>query len=107
MKALLTSYNLRLYYTGMFYNLFLPGGVGGDVYKVMVLKKRELSILSATKATLLDRVTGLLVLLSLMIISANFIVVPMASYLCQAIFIGYYSGICFLLVHCPVLFQTV
>ena len=23
-------YNLKLYYLGMFYNLFLPGGIGGD-----------------------------------------------------------------------------
>jgi len=27
--------NLRLYWLGMFYNLFLPGGIGGDAYKVI------------------------------------------------------------------------
>jgi len=32
-------YNLKLYYLGMFYNLFLPGGIGGDGYKIFVLKK--------------------------------------------------------------------
>ena len=31
------TYNLRLYYVGMFYNLFLPGGIGGDGYKVYLL----------------------------------------------------------------------
>ena len=66
-------FNLRLYYTGMFYNLFLPGGIGGDVYKVFILKKRRLSILQLTKATLLDRITGLIVLLTIMASLTNFI----------------------------------
>src|SRR6478609_1036606 len=26
-------YNLKLYLSGMYYNLILPGGVGGDFYK--------------------------------------------------------------------------
>ncbi len=66
-------FNLRLYYTGMFYNLFLPGGIGGDVYKVFALKKKGLSFLQLTKATLLDRVTGLIVLLAIMAGLTNFI----------------------------------
>ena len=33
------GYNLRLYLLGMFYNLFLPGGIGGDAYKGYVIKK--------------------------------------------------------------------
>ena len=32
--------NTRLYLLGMFYNLFLPGGIGGDSYRVYWLKKR-------------------------------------------------------------------
>lgn len=31
--------NIRLYLIGMFYNFFLPGGVGGDAYKVYLLNK--------------------------------------------------------------------
>ena len=31
--------NLRLYWLGMFYNLFLPGGIGGDGYKVLMLRR--------------------------------------------------------------------
>jgi glycosyltransferase 2 family protein len=64
--------NLPLYYTGMFYNLFLPGGIGGDVYKVMVLKKRGNTLVSTSKATLIDRVTGLLTLLAIMSVLLNF-----------------------------------
>ncbi|HRF24042.1 MAG TPA: lysylphosphatidylglycerol synthase transmembrane domain-containing protein, partial [Chitinophagaceae bacterium] len=32
--------NLKLYWLGMFYNLFLPGSIGGDAYKVLLLKKK-------------------------------------------------------------------
>ena len=32
--------NLKLYLLGMFYNLFLPGGIGGDGYKLLVLKRK-------------------------------------------------------------------
>ncbi len=51
--------NLKLYWLGMFYNLFLPGGIGGDAYKVILLnrnKKQSVKFLSA--AVLLDRVSG-------------------------------------------------
>ena len=58
------SYNLSLYYLGMFYNLFLPGGIGGDGYKVYILnKKHHKKVLTLTKALLLDRVSGLIALL--------------------------------------------
>ena len=51
--------NLKLYWLGMFYNLFLPGGIGGDAYKVIVLnrnKRQSIKLLSA--AVLLDRISG-------------------------------------------------
>lgn len=58
------SYNLSLYYLGMFYNLFLPGGIGGDGYKVYILnKKHHKKVLTLTKALLLDRISGLIALL--------------------------------------------
>ena len=58
-----TKSNLELYLLGMFYNLFLPGGIGGDAYKGYILKKtfgvktkRIISVL------VLDRLCGLLLL---------------------------------------------
>lgn len=33
-------YNLRLYQLGLLYNYFIPGGIGGDAYKIYMLKKR-------------------------------------------------------------------
>lgn len=51
---------LRLYYIGMFYNLFLPGGIGGDGYKIYLLREhRGQSIKGLVSATLLDRISGL------------------------------------------------
>lgn len=52
--------NLRLYWLGMFYNLFLPGGIGGDAYKVILLNKKGIisSYKLTTAAVLLDRISG-------------------------------------------------
>ncbi len=55
---------LRLYYIGMFYNLFLPGGIGGDGYKIYLLNRhREIKTKALLGATLLDRISGLSFLL--------------------------------------------
>lgn len=58
-------YALKLYYIGMFYNLFLPGGIGGDGYKIYLLNKvyDEVNVGSLVSATLLDRLSGLIPLL--------------------------------------------
>ncbi len=52
--------NLRLYWLGMYYNLFLPGGIGGDAYKVILLNKKyeAISAKKITASVLLDRISG-------------------------------------------------
>ena len=68
------SDNLRLYWLGMYYNMFLPGGIGGDGYKIYVLKKRtDIAGKKIFWAVFLDRVTGLSALLFLSAILAIFI----------------------------------
>jgi uncharacterized membrane protein YbhN (UPF0104 family) len=53
--------NLKLYWLGLFYNLFLPGSISGDAYKVIRLTKQfGVSYKKSTSAVLLDRLTGLL-----------------------------------------------
>jgi len=53
------SQNLKLYWLGMFYNLFLPGGIGGDAYKVILLNRTyQHSAKSLSAAVLLDRISG-------------------------------------------------
>ena len=66
--------NIKLYYLGMFYNLFLPGGIGGDGYKVWILKKeyntpwKPLILIS-----FLERLNGLAALVTLALVIMAFI----------------------------------
>jgi len=55
--------NIKLYWLGMFYNLFLPGSISGDAYKVVLLNRRYGAPYKKTSAAvLLDRFSGLLAL---------------------------------------------
>ncbi len=53
----------RLYFIGMFFNLLLPTSVGGDVVRAWLLDGRPGRRLAAMSSVLLDRASGLLVLL--------------------------------------------
>jgi uncharacterized membrane protein YbhN (UPF0104 family) len=58
--------NVLLYYVGMFYNLFLPGGIGGDGYKVYLLNRRlRHGVKPLFQAIVLDRLSGLAALVIL------------------------------------------
>jgi len=55
--------NLKLYLLGMFYNLFLPGGIGGDAYKGFVIQKEyQPGTKKVVSSLLLDRLSGMLLL---------------------------------------------
>ncbi len=55
--------NLKLYLLGMFYNLFLPGGIGGDAYKGYVIQKKYQSgTKKVVSVLLLDRLSGMLLI---------------------------------------------
>ncbi len=55
--------NLKLYLLGMFYNLFLPGGIGGDAYKGYVIQKKYKSgTKKVVSVLLLDRLSGMLLI---------------------------------------------
>jgi glycosyltransferase 2 family protein len=59
--------NWKLYLIGMFYNLFLPGGIGGDGYKVYLLQKRfKTSVKKLVQSALLDRLGGLVAIVFLL-----------------------------------------
>lgn len=58
--SLSEKYNFKLYLLGMFYNQFLPGGVGGDGYKIYLLKKKfDVSPKKLFSALFFDRISGL------------------------------------------------
>lgn len=53
-------YNFRLYLLGLFYNLFLPGGVGGDGYKIYFLRRKfTIKGRKLLSAVFFDRLSGL------------------------------------------------
>ncbi len=52
--------NIKLFWLGMFYNLFLPGGIGGDGYKVYLVNKYRKNGLKNNIGTMLvNRIAGL------------------------------------------------
>ena len=54
------SENTKLYWLGLFYNLFLPGGVGGDGYKIFFLEKYlKPGIKNLLAIFFSDRISGL------------------------------------------------
>lgn len=60
--------NLELYFLGMFYNFFIPGGIGGDAYKVYLLNKKfGWSAKQLTSSLFNDRLSGLLAICLLLV----------------------------------------
>lgn len=54
------KYNFKLYLLGMFYNLFLPGGIGGDGYKIFFLRRKfHIKGRRLLMAIFFDRLSGL------------------------------------------------
>jgi uncharacterized membrane protein YbhN (UPF0104 family) len=83
--------NIKLYLIGMFYNLFLPGGIGGDGYKVYLLNKHyQTPVKSLVQASLLDRLGGLvaIVFLLLVLILPVDLTLPFASQIPWEILVG-------------------
>ena len=53
--------NIKLYYKGMFYNMLLPGGIGGDGYKGYYLRSTlQVPVKNLVRPILWDRITGAL-----------------------------------------------
>ncbi len=66
--------NLELYLLGMFYNLFLPGGIGGDAYKGYLIKKEfEITTKKVVTTLVIDRLSGLVLLFSYACVIAIFL----------------------------------
>lgn len=66
--------NLKLYALGMFYNFFIPGGIGGDAYKVFILNKEfKWSVKKLTSAVFVDRFMGLTAIGILIFIGSFFL----------------------------------
>jgi uncharacterized membrane protein YbhN (UPF0104 family) len=77
-----TAVNLKLYLLGMFYNLFLPGGIGGDGYKIWYLGRRfEVKTGRIFWAVVMDRVIGVLALFCMAVVFLYFVELDRVWYL--------------------------
>jgi uncharacterized protein (TIRG00374 family) len=54
-----------LFFIGMFYNQFLPGGTGGDIIKTYLLLKETQKKMGALLAVVFDRLVGLVALITI------------------------------------------
>ena len=99
-----TSENSKLYWLGMFYNFFLPGGVGGDGYKVYYLHKYyDSKVKNIISLLLCDRISGLAAICIYLLLFTSFFIedlpLPYREYLflfVPAIFLGFYIAVRFL-----------
>jgi len=94
--------NIKLYWLGMFYNLFLPGAISGDAYKVILLNRRyKISYKKTSSAVLLDRFSGVLALGVILciygiIVLGNYKYDVLLIFLAVLAFAGFYFVIRFL-----------
>lgn len=73
--------NSKLYLLGMFYNFFLPGGVGGDAYKAFVLSKsHNKSLKKVGKTVFVERFLGIVAIGFMMSLLVVFIPTPFSYY---------------------------
>ena len=64
--------NGKIYLIGMFYNFFIPGGIGGDIYKTYLFKKiYNWEVSQTIKIIIKDRLIGLGVLFILLVFLDN------------------------------------
>ena len=92
------SSNHRLYLLGMFYNFFLPGGIGGDAFKALKLHKTfNWSWKKVGKTLVLDRAVGLGALLCCVLLLDPKRILPIAfgwriPIFMVLLFLGYYAA---------------
>ena len=97
------SLNLKLFWLGMFYNLFLPGGIGGDGIKVYLVNKyRQNGVKKNIGAMLVNRVSGLVAIgfltILLYFMSGDIFKIGWLGWLCiPALYIFYYFVLKFFL----------
>jgi uncharacterized membrane protein YbhN (UPF0104 family) len=63
---------IKLYFIGTFFNTFLPSGFGGDVVRAIELAQDSRRTHEAAGTVLVDRLTGLLVLLAMALLALPF-----------------------------------
>lgn len=100
---------IRLTLVGMFFNFFIPGGVGGDIVKALELSKDNQASRSETLSTVMsDRIFGLFAMLTFSTIFLLFEYWHIRSaFLGRFAFISllFWSGMTFVLLFFPLIFK--
>lgn len=85
--------NLELYFLGMFYNFFIPGGIGGDAYKVYLLNKKfGWNAKKITASLFCDRLSGLMAICLIICILAYFSLSQFKFYFISLFILGIFGG---------------
>jgi len=85
----------RLYFVGSFFNTFLPTGIGGDVVRIYELGRESGQPAAAIGTVLVDRATGLLVLLLMAMVVLPFghhLISPQIAWIIACLFLGGWGG---------------
>lgn len=85
------KYLVYLYFTGAFFNNFMPTSIGGDVYKVVKLGKKIKNNADAFSSTFMERFTGVIALGLISVIS----LINILKFWGVVLFIGLWVGIYF------------
>ena len=65
-------YSIKLFFASMYYNIVLPGGIGGDVYKIYIMEKLyDLPKLISLKLAFANRLNGLIIIIIMLGIEFN------------------------------------
>ncbi|MBN2102982.1 flippase-like domain-containing protein [bacterium] len=64
---------LSMYFTGLFFNNFLIGGVGGDFYRMLDVRRLSRNGAASVSTVFMDRVMGLLVLSSMALFASPYL----------------------------------
>ncbi len=73
-KGKLSDYT-KLNFIGIFFSLFMPGTIGGDVVRIAYLKKWGVNLHTATSRIFMDRFTGLMAILLLFLLGVVAIII--------------------------------
>jgi glycosyltransferase 2 family protein len=76
---------INAYFVGMFFNLLLPTSVGGDAIRAVYLNARSGCKVAAVLSVLLDRLSGLLVLLAVACVATIVCPVPLPAWVKLAV----------------------
>lgn len=78
---------IRFYFIGMFFNLFLPTSVGGDVVRAWYLDGGTGRKTTALLTVLVDRVSGLMVLLAMACLGVALCPIPIETWIKVAVWV--------------------